>query len=106
MGRNKIATSSEMYELLEEQEFLCALTGQELVCDEHGDNSQCDHKTPVKRGGTNEIGNLQWIRTEINAAKGTMTNEEFIAMCRLVVDWTSATMPHMPAKTAGPLTTD
>jgi 5-methylcytosine-specific restriction endonuclease McrA len=106
VGRNKIATSSEMYELLEQQEFLCALTGQELVCDENGDNSQCDHKTPIKRGGTNEKENLQWIRTEINAAKGTMTNEEFIEMCQRVVNWTSSTTPHVPAIMAGPLATD
>ena len=103
MSKNNIATSREMYALLEEQGFLCALSGQELACDETTDNSQCDHKTPIKRGGTNAKGNLQWIRSEINAAKGTMTNEEFVAMCRLVVGWHSpAGRPIRPAIVAGP----
>lgn len=33
------------------------------------------------------MANVQVVRSDINAAKGTMTNEEFIAMCCEVADY-------------------
>lgn len=63
--------------LLESQGYLCALTGVRLETS----TAELDHKTPVCRGGTNDLSNLQWIHKSINRAKNTMTNEEFIEVC-------------------------
>lgn len=73
-----VATS--LYRLLESQNFLCALTGEVLT----PENAALDHKTPLSRGGTNDIENLQWLTKEANTAKASMTNDEFIAVCALV----------------------
>ena len=74
--------------LLEIQGHLCALSGIRLDID----NAELDHKIPVARGGTNDLSNLQWIHKEINRAKGTMTNDEFIEVCAMVTN----------SRTAGP----
>jgi hypothetical protein len=41
---------------------------------------------PVARGGKHCIDNVWVVDAQINAAKGTMTVEEFLAVCRDVVD--------------------
>lgn len=74
-------TQADLYALLKEQEFRCALTGRKLT----PEASSLDHKTPMARGGTNDRDNLQWLSEGVNAAKGNMSNEEFIAMCREVI---------------------
>ena len=68
--------------LLEMQGHLCALSGVRLDVD----NAELDHKIPVARGGTNNLDNLQWVHKEINRAKGTMTNDEFIKVCEMVAN--------------------
>ena len=76
--KTKVAMVREM---IESQEYKCALTGWELT----PDNFSLDHILPVASGGTDDIGNLQAVRSDANAAKGQMTNDDFIAMCRAVV---------------------
>jgi len=44
-----------------------------------------DLETPLSRGGKNAIENVQVLHRDVNSAKGTMTTEEFVAMCREVV---------------------
>lgn len=70
-----------LHQLLIAQEFRCAYTGKPLV---PADNASLDHKTPVSRGGTHDLGNLQWIDSQINRMKTDMTHEEFLAMCQLI----------------------
>jgi hypothetical protein len=85
LGKHNCASAREMHEILKRQGFCCALTGDLLVYDDYTDNARCDHKTPVSRGGVSTSDNLQWVTAAVNAAKGKMTNEEFIEMCRKVV---------------------
>lgn len=67
--------------LLERQSYRCALTGIELT----PETASLDHCTPISRGGSHDIDNIQIITQRVNAAKGTMTTEEFIDVCRQVV---------------------
>jgi len=67
-----------MMDLLEKQDHRCALTGWFLT----PDNAELDHKLPRSKGGTDEIENLQWVINFVNKAKGRMSNDEFIAMCK------------------------
>ncbi len=71
------ATAKQLRALLEKQGKRCALSGVELS----PNDSSVDHKLPLSRGGTDLIDNLQWVTRQVNKAKGTMTNEEFIQMC-------------------------
>ena len=80
-GRTK---ARDLLHILAAQDYRCALSGQALT----PSNTSADHIVPVCRGGTNAENNAQIVTKEINRAKGTMTNEEFINMCRLVVEHT------------------
>jgi hypothetical protein len=79
----KRANRTEIAKLVESQEYRCALSGMEL----DPATAQLDHKYPVTLGGDHSIGNLQVVNKEINRAKGAMTNEDFIGMCRRVTAW-------------------
>jgi hypothetical protein len=73
----------KIVEIVEKQEFRCALSGVPLL----PETSNLDHKHPVSLGGTDNIDNLQWLSTEVNKAKGNMPNEDFILMCKRVAAW-------------------
>ena len=72
--------AADLKKLLEMQGYKCALTGVRL----EPKTAELDHKIPLSRGGTNDLGNLQWLSREVNRAKGAMDNDEFIAMCKRV----------------------
>ncbi len=83
-------TVQEVHDLLVRQDFRCALTGEPLS---PGDASM-DHILAVSRGGPHTIGNAQILRRDVNRAKGTLTNEEFIALCRAVVRHVDTNAPQ------------
>lgn len=61
------------------------MTGRELT----PETASLDHDVPSSRGGTDTIGNAQIVLTVVNQAKGTMTSEEFIQLCKDVVAWSN-----------------
>lgn len=69
--------------LLEAQQYRCALTGRRLT----PQNAALDHVVPVRFGGEHVIQNAQVLHKDVNRAKGSLTNEEFIGVCREVVCW-------------------
>ncbi|MBN1341567.1 MAG: HNH endonuclease [Phycisphaerae bacterium] len=69
--------------LLEAQQYRCALTGRSLT----PQTAALDHIVPVRFGGEHVIENAQVLHKDVNRAKGSLTNEEFIGMCREVVRW-------------------
>lgn len=82
---NETATVTKLMEQLERQDYRCALSGVQLTPDR---KTQLDHCVPVADGGTHDISNLQWVDENVNRAKGTMAQDEFIQMCRRVAEWT------------------
>ena len=74
MGR---PTVKSLFELLERQGRRCALSGRALTVE----NCSIDHKQPRCDGGNSESGNIQLVTEQINQAKGSMSNEEFIQLC-------------------------
>lgn len=67
---------------LAEQNGRCLLTGEELT----PVNISADHMVPVSRGGAHALENIALVTLEANAAKGTLTPEEFVSLCRKVVE--------------------
>jgi 5-methylcytosine-specific restriction endonuclease McrA len=67
-------------DLLTRQGFRCALTGRNLT----PETASLDHVVPICRGGAHHIGNTQVLERTVNRAKGTLTNDEFLALCREV----------------------
>ena len=45
-----------------------------------------DHITPRSRGGNNSIENCNIIDKQVNVAKRDLTNEEFISLCKEVLE--------------------
>ena len=80
----------EVHDLLVRQNFCCALTGEQLS----PADASMDHMLAVSRGGPHTIENAQILRKDVNRAKGTLTNEEFIALCRAVVRHVDRTPPQ------------
>ncbi len=77
------ASSNELRDMIERQDFKCALSGRTLT----PDTAALDHKVPVANGGTNDAANLQWLHDEVNKAKGTMPLDAFVRLCCEVADY-------------------
>lgn len=75
--------SKDLLNLVESQHYRCAMTGRIL----EPNTASVDHIYPVSRGGSFGIENLQIVHAQVNTAKGTMTTQEFVAVCREVVAW-------------------
>lgn len=64
----------------------CVYTGMVLI---PGDNASLDHKIPKALGGSDDIGNLQWVTKDVNTAKWDRTEDQFLELCRKIVSYTS-----------------
>lgn len=71
----------DVLSLLHRQNFRCAYSGQPLT----PENAAADHRDSISRGGSHGIENVAITTRQVNAAKGTMTVDEFVEMCRQVV---------------------
>lgn len=71
-------TATKVKALLEYQGYRCALTGRQLTTDD----CEADHIIPVRDGGGNVAENIQLVVKQANKAKGTMTQDQFVQLCR------------------------
>ena len=71
--------------LLEDQQYRCALTGRPL----EPQTACLDHILALSCGGVHTLSNIQVLHREVNRAKGTLSNDEFVAMCGEV--WLTST---------------
>lgn len=87
--------AGSLYRLLEKQKFKCAYSGRELK----PNNSQLDHIIPLSKGGSHDIDNCAIVTSEVNKAKGVLSLDEFIEMCKSVASHaeTSQTSVGEPA---------
>jgi 5-methylcytosine-specific restriction endonuclease McrA len=65
--------------------FTCVYTGETLDWKDPG-KYQYDHILPKSRGGKDTLENLQIISTDANQAKGSMTHDEFVELCKKVAE--------------------
>jgi 5-methylcytosine-specific restriction endonuclease McrA len=79
--RQERLTLNGIMAIIEDQQYRCALSGRLLT----PEDAALDHILALTRGGRHELTNAQVLHKDINRAKGTLTNEEFIALCRDVV---------------------
>lgn len=76
--KKRTVTAKMIMDLIEKQNFRCALSNRILT----PETASLDHIVPISRGGDHDLSNLWVIEHLINSAKGTMTVDEFVAMCR------------------------
>jgi len=79
-------TTGNVLQLLEFQRHCCALTGRPL----EPSTASLDHIVPVRCGGAHAIENTQVLHKDVNRAKSTMTNDEFIQLCCEVVGYSTS----------------
>jgi hypothetical protein len=48
---------------------------------------QAGRLQPRANGGTHVLENVQWLHKDVNRAKGTLSQVEFITLCRRVTQW-------------------
>jgi len=83
-GQNAVdarVTIKGVMAMLERQDYRCALTGRRL----EPEVATLDHIIPLRCGGQHVLENTQVLHKDVNRAKGSMTTEEFLDLCREVV---------------------
>jgi hypothetical protein len=83
-------TVRQVLEMLETQEYRCAITGRPLT----PETTALDHIVPMSRGGEHRTENVWAVHAHVNAAKGTLSMEEFLAVCRDVVSGPAQAHPE------------
>ena len=73
-------TIKDLMQLVETQDFKCALTGLEIT----PKRSSLDHKNPRSLGGDDDVENLEVVLPMVNRAKTNMTVSQFVSMCHAV----------------------
>lgn len=74
----------EVIEYLGGTTVKCALTGKEI--DITKDKYEVDHFIPISRGGTGDLENFRITTVEANQSKGDMLIEEYLELCKLVLE--------------------
>lgn len=82
----EIAGVRELREILDEQNFKCALTGVVLT----PQTASFDHRVPLAKGGNSLKSNLQCVTKTANLAKGSLTMEQFLDLCFCVLNHAGA----------------
>lgn len=65
---------------------ICSLTGKQIDLMKPK-TYQLDHIVPRSKGGENTLSNCQLVCKEANMAKHNLSSEEFVKLCRDVVDY-------------------
>ena len=73
MSKRRTFTKPEKWQVYAKCNAKCAICGKYLKFSK----MTIDHITPLSRGGTNEISNLQAACSTCNKSKGDMTLDEF-----------------------------
>lgn len=87
--RNKLMSAKITVEQLMEKYkdgFKCYLTGKEIDIT-NGKTYEFDHIIPASRGGDNSLDNLGICTPEANQAKRNLTVDEFINLCKDVLEY-------------------
>jgi hypothetical protein len=82
-GRRKMSETNKKYaaELIEQQEFKCALTGLPIsFTDKTASLDRTDSTKPYKKG------NIQWVHKDANVMKNGYNLDYFIKMCKLIAE--------------------
>lgn len=73
-----------LYDLFNEQEGKCVYTGQPLLVEPNQLQTLSLDKIDPSLGYTK--GNVQWVSWAVNRAKGEMSHNEFLNMCRVITE--------------------
>ena len=69
------------YELLEKQEYKCAITGRELT----PENTTAEHITPLRSGGKHGLDNIYLVDDKASKIKRYLTEDEVINLASDII---------------------
>jgi len=81
-GAYSVLGAKILWSLWKQQRGRCALTGMRLT----RDNAELDHVIARSKGGSNDRSNLRWLQKDVNQARRSLSDLEFISLCKSVVD--------------------
>lgn len=94
-------TAEYLYELLESQDFKCAISGENLLPEDNSlDHIRKDLPLSLDRIDSSKgyiKGNVQWVTKRINWMKGDLNMEEFLILCSKILN-------HANQQPSAPLT--
>jgi hypothetical protein len=73
-------SAAQVHEILEAQGKVCPLSGRKLT----PATAAIDYIVPIGRGGKPEASNMRVVHVDVRAAKGSLLDAEFIALCAQV----------------------
>lgn len=74
-------TAFDLWCLAKRQKLKCAISGIKLTAD----NLSIDHIIPLSRGGSSDLSNLQIVDKNVNLIKSTMTVDELLKFCKIIL---------------------
>lgn len=74
-------TIEELDELLVKQDFKCSLSGIEIYAGYRSSKTQTASLDRIDSSKGYILNNVQWVHKNINFAKGSLSQEDFIQMC-------------------------
>lgn len=87
-----LVTPKYLWDLLKEQSFECALTGERIKLSRTVDNKTKTQTASLDRIDNNKgyvEGNVRWVHKSINQMRSNRTDQEFIQWCEKVVLYSS-----------------
>jgi 5-methylcytosine-specific restriction endonuclease McrA len=79
--KNGRISAFDLWKIARKQKLKCALSGEKLT----NENMSIDHIVSKSKGGLNIPSNVRLVLKPINTARQTMTDKEFIELCKKVV---------------------
>ena len=83
--KNGTVTPFDLWKIAKKQKCKCVFTGQKLT----SDNMSADHIISKSKGGLNVPSNIRLVLKPINIARQNMNDEEFVDLCKSVVNYSS-----------------
>ena len=78
MGSRNTINATEVMDLIKHQAFRCAISGRDLT----PETASLDHIVPLGAGGEHSLANVWAVDHQVNTAKGTLSLEDFMSICR------------------------
>lgn len=83
--KSSTLTKFDIWKIARRQKLKCALTGRKLI----NSNISPDHIVPLSKGGTTSLENIRLVIKEVNLCRQTLSDIDFIEMCKDVVKFNS-----------------
>lgn len=98
--KNSTVTKFDIWKIAKRQKLKCVLTGRKLT----NANISPDHIIPLSKGGNTTPENIRLVIKEVNLCRQAMTDEEFLDMCKSVVNHFTIVSRSVAATVGGLLT--